>query len=421
MKVDYKSQRLPQLPTIWPSAKILEERYTKIRCFLDANGLGALIAYSPPVANMWGQIGHVSYLSGWGDLGRTVDSAVVVPLEGPPVLLYAGMPFMKEAIADVSPIKDVRLVQAVDPNAVAVARPTGNAMNQGPHSFAINTRAIIDERGLFRKDIGVVGINNMSLPFFEALSLELGERLHRVHDIIAELRSVKTPDELELMKYAAHLGDLGFQAMLETARPGMSGIQIIAEMERAARREGADHAKFWMASGPPTTWEDSKMDMKPHQRVLQDGDLMQVCSYIVYKGYWSHGQRTGTLGKSSAYLEEISTIARNAQDAGIAAIRPNISAGSIATAVREKVAESGWSLEGGRVGHGCGLDYSEIPIPSEGSKDLLKIGNTIILHSAFSLPDSGKLFVPLGDQLHLTVDGPKFLMKFPRTLFLAGS
>ena len=302
MKVDYKSQRLPQLPTIWPSAKILEERYTKIRCFLDANGLGALIAYSPPVANMWGQIGHVSYLSGWGDLGRTVDSAVVVPLEGPPVLLYAGMPFMKEAIADVSPIKDVRLVQAVDPNAVAVARPTGNAMNQGPHSFAINTRAIIDERGLFRKDIGVVGINNMSLPFFEALSLELGERLHRVHDIIAELRSVKTPDELELMKYAAHLGDLGFQAMLETARPGMSGIQIIAEMERAARREGADHAKFWMASGPPTTWEDSKMDMKPHQRVLQDGDLMQVCSYIVYKGYWSHGQRTGTLGKSSAYL-----------------------------------------------------------------------------------------------------------------------
>jgi Xaa-Pro aminopeptidase len=421
MKVDYEPQRLTQSQNVWPNAKILEERYAKIRSFLDANELGALIAYSPPAANMWGQTGHVAYLSGWGDLGRTVDSAVVVPLEGPPTLLYAGMPFMEEAIADVSPIKDVRLVQAVDPNAVAVARPIGNAVTQGPRSFAANTREILQERKIFFKGIGVVGINNMSLPFFEALSQELGENLYRVDDIIAELRSVKTSDELELMRHAAHLGDLGFKAMMEISRPGMRGIEIIAEMERAARKEGADHVKFWMASGPPTTWEDSKMDMKPHERVLEDGDFMQVCSYIVYRGYWSHGQRTGTLRRPSEYLEEISTIARNGQDAGIAVMKPNISAGSIATAVREKVAESGWNLQGGRVGHGCGLDYSEIPIPSEGSNHLLQIGNTIILHSAFSLPDSGKLFVPLGDQLHLTLDGPEFLMKFPRTLFLAGN
>ena len=127
------------------------------------------------------------------------------------------------------------------------------------------------------------------------------------------------------------------------------------------------------------------------------------------------------MGKPSKYLEEISTIARDAQDAGILAMKPNVPAGKIATAVKEKAAEKGWSLEGGRVGHGCGLDYSELPIPSEGSKDPLRIGNTIILHSAFSLPDSGKLFVPLGDQLHLTADGPQFLMEFPRTLFLTNN
>ena len=417
----HEHQPFEQSATWRPDAEMLEERYKKVRAFLEAEGLGALIAYSPPAAHQWGQTGHVAFLSGWGNLDRMVDTVVVVPLEGPPALLYAGLPFMEESIAHVSPLKDVRLVRAVDPNAVAMARPTGAAAGEGPRSFAAETLAILREREIFEKGIGVVGVNNMPLPFFEALSQELGEDLRRVDDIIAELRSVKTPAELEVLRHSAHLGDLGFEAMLEVTRPGMRGIEIIAEMERAARREGADQAKFWMASGPPTTWEASRMDLKPHERVLEDGDFMQVCSYIVYKGYWSHGQRTGTLGRPSEYLENIGKIARDAQDAGIAAMKPGAPAGSIATAVKEKVAESGWDLMGGRVGHGCGLDYSERPIPSEGNDDLLQVGNTMILHSAFSLPGSGKLFVPLGDQLHLTPDGPEFLMKFPRTLFLAGA
>lgn len=45
---------------------------------------------------------------------------------------------------------------------------------------------------------------------------------------------------------------------------------------------------------------------------------------------------------------------------------------------------------------------------------------TVVIHSAFALPGSGKLFVPLGDQVHITDEGPEFLMDFPRTLFLAG-
>ena len=101
-------------------------------------------------------------------------------------------------------------------------------------------------------------------------------------------------------------------------------------------------------------------------------------------------------------------------------MRPGAPAGDIARAVREKAAESGWELQGGRVGHGTGLDYSERPIPAESNESLLQAGNTIILHSAFSLPGSGKLFVPLGDQMLLKDDGPELLMKFPRTLFLAG-
>ena len=48
-------------------------------------------------------------------------------------------------------------------------------------------------------------------------------------------------------------------------------------------------------------------------------------------------------------------------------------------------------------------------------------GTTVVVHSVFTLPGSGKMFVPLGDVCHITPDGPEFLMNFTRDLFLAGA
>ena len=395
----------------------LENRYSQVRSFLKKEGLGALFAYSPAAEHKWGQTGHVSYLSGWANHDRIVDSAVVVPSEGSPTLLVAGLPYMLDQIPDASCIENILLVQSIDPNAVAVEKTKDPNIKSSLRTFGGATQEILNLNGLNDRDVGVVGIENMSVLFYESLVCEFGGRLKRVRDIIGDMRSTKEPDEMALMRHSAHLGDLGFETLLSTARPGMTGIEIIAEMERVVRKKGADHAKYWMASGPPTTWEDTRLDIKPHERVLNQGDMISVCSYIVYKGYWSHGHRTGSMGKTSDYLEHVTGIARDSQNAGLEAIRPGARAGDIAKAVREKSSEFGWKLEGGRVGHGIGLDYSEIPIPSESNNTILKPGMTLVLHSAFSLPESGKMFVPLGDHIRVTEGSPEFLMQFPRTPF----
>ena len=67
------------------------------------------------------------------------------------------------------------------------------------------------------------------------------------------------------------------------------------------------------------------------------------------------------------------------------------------------------------------MDYSERPSPAESNDTALEAGNTIILHSAFALPNSGKMFVPLGDHMHVGEQGPEFLMEFPRGPFVAES
>lgn len=398
---------------------LLRPRIERIRAWLETRNLGGLFVYSPAAEHKWGQTGHVAYLTGWANHDRIVDSAVVVPVEGDPVLMFAGLPYMIEQIEQVSPIGDVRLVKAVDPNAVAVdAKSMGSA--RGPRSFAEEAAAVMRENEIFNERMGVVGVENMPVPFYEHLRSELGENLVRGDDIVAELRAVKTPEEIELIRHAARLGDIGFQAMIEIARPGMRGIEVVAEMEHAVRHAGADHAKYWMGSGPDTRWEDTRLDIRPHLRILRAGDFMNTCSYIVYKGYWSHGQRAGTLGSRSPYLDGIMQTAIDAQTAGIEQMRPGNRAGSIARAIREKCEAAGWSLLGGRVGHGIGMDYSERPSPAESNDAILEAGNTIILHSAFALPGSGKMFVPLGDHMHIAEDGPEFLMDFDRGPFVAG-
>ena len=377
-----------------------------------------MFAYSPPFCHLWGQTGHVSYLSGWANQDRLGDSAVVIPASGPPAVLFTGLPYMKEQVAEVSPIEDVRMVSGIDPNAVAVDGRAGNVSGVG--DFATETLAILKQADLAGKPIGLVGLANMPVPFYEFLCERLGDRLKPVTDIVAGLRSVKSPEEVDAMRRAARLSDLGFETLLRTAAPGMRGMEVVAGMERAVRREGADHARYWMASGPAPDWAHSRIDIKPHERVLQEGDLIAACSYVVYRGYWSHGQRSGTLRKPSKALDELFAIAFEAQEAGLSHLKPGVPVGRVAAAIRDTASRHDFQLEGGRVGHGIGADYSEKPNMSESNQDVLQTGTTVVLHSCFRLPGSGKMFIPLGDVCHVTPDGPEFLMKFPRGLFLAG-
>ena len=180
-------------------------------------------------------------------------------------------------MAEVSPIEDLRIVSGIDPNAVAIDRKAKNVGVIG--DFASETLAILEENGLADKPVGVVGIENLATPFYEFLSSQFGDKLKRVPDIVARLRSVKSPAEVERMRLAAQLSDLGFETMLKAARPGMSGVELVAEMERAVRGAGADIVKYWMASGPAPDWADSRIDIKPHERELQVGDLavIQAC------------------------------------------------------------------------------------------------------------------------------------------------
>jgi Xaa-Pro dipeptidase len=148
---------------------------------------------------------------------------------------------------------------------------------------------------------------------------------------------------------------------------------------------------------------------------------MASCSYVVYKGYWCHGHRTGTLRRPVEELNQIYGICRSAQDRALEMIKPGVRVKEVAETIRDAVTPYGFDLLGGRIGHGMGMDYSEQPVPlGRGNENELQAGMTFVVHSVFALPRTNKMFVPLGDVCHLTPKGPELLMKFSRDPFLAG-
>jgi len=68
------------------------------------------------------------------------------------------------------------------------------------------------------------------------------------------------------------------------------------------------------------------------------------------------------------------------------------------------------------------MDYSEQPVPLDDNNEIpFESGNTVEVHAVYALPETGKMWVPLGDVCHVTDDGAALLMEFTREMFVAGA
>ena len=95
--------------------------------------------------------------------------------------------------------------------------------------------------------VGLVGSREMTINIYSAV--EHKASVVSADDIIEEIAREKTPDELENVKKTARIADLGFNAFLEHSRAGIREYELVAEMEYAMRRAGADDIFILISSG----------------------------------------------------------------------------------------------------------------------------------------------------------------------------
>ena len=141
--------------------------------------------------------------------------------------------------------------------------------------------------------VGLAAIENPDMLWRDALRLKWSDlEVKDAFPILDEVRWVKSPAELALLREAAAITAEGFWAGVRAIAPGRTQRQVEGEVIRACLNRGSDGLSLWpwVRSGPftmPAMLFEAFADYRNMDRTMQSGDVVRLdlgCDYRMYKG-----------------------------------------------------------------------------------------------------------------------------------------
>ncbi len=233
---------------------------------------------------------------------------------------------------------------------------------------------------------------------------------------LALLFTLKTEREHEAVRRASDIADRGYEVFRQIARPGVTEFELVAEVEHFLRTQGCPDNFMIVGSGG----REVRGMHPPGTRRLQQGDLVTTELSPCVDGYYAQICRTLVIGEPNSDQLGAFDVFRQALEAGIAAVRPGVTAAAVAKAENDVFRQHGLgdytTSQYTRVrGHGLGLFLDSAPALLEDVDLRLAEGMTLIVHPNTYHPRSG--YIVLGDALIVTDTGAEILTRTPRELF----
>lgn len=255
-----------------------------------------------------------------------------------------------------------------------------------------------------------VGFEERYLAFAEYKKIreELSSAIDLIptHNLIEDLRQIKSRQELEKIRKAIQITIMTFRFIKNFISAGKREIEVAAELERFIRYNGAHSSSFdiIVASGPNSSF--------PHhitsQRKLRNNEPVLIDIGVDYCGYKSDLTRVYFLGKISPYFRRIYDVVLKAQDRAIRNIKPAVSINKIDTAARQYITQKGFGgFFGHNLGHGVGLEVHENPHLSKKENNKLMAGMVFTVEPGIYLPE--KFGIRLEDMVLVTERGCEVL------------
>ena len=253
-----------------------------------------------------------------------------------------------------------------------------------------------------------------------------GTRLHDVAPLLSEMRMIKSPEEIVVMKQAGEIAGAMMQAAENALGEGRPEYEAALAVINAGTRKAAGFLtdKGWesfispmihnlqiMQSGTDTSMVHRRASVKP----LAKGDPVYFCfcNMAQFKQYKLGFDRMFFIKQVSDEAAEVQQAAIDAQQAAIAAIRPGVTAESVAQAADEVYRERGYET-GYRTGRSIGMAYLESPELKHGDKTILQAGMTFAVDGGISV--DGRLGGRIGDSIAVTAEGSEYITEFPRKI-----
>jgi len=245
--------------------------------------------------------------------------------------------------------------------------------------------------------------------------LSLGASLEPVCGLVEDLRRVKSPAEIALIRHSVLTTSEAFRRAIRHARPGIPERDLAAELEYQMRLLGADRPAFetLVTSGPRTALPHARSSSCP----LSANRLLLVDMGASQNGYASDMTRMAFFGRPGPRVKRLHRAVLEAQLAALAAVRPGVSAAAVDRRARRVLRDHGLDRAFHHsTGHGLGLEIHEAPRLGKGEKTRLAAGMVCTVEPGAYLEGLGG--VRIEDTVLVTQTGCEVLTPTPKELLL---
>ena len=197
-------------------------------------------------------------------------------------------------------------------------------------------------------------------------------------NLIRQVTLKKSPAEQECLRRAAKISELGFKAVLENIRPGMTEIQLAGIATAAMLASGAEATGYpiWCCSGPNSIQAISR----PTHRKVQSSEIIHFSVGAKVDGYSASLGRPIVLGKCPEETKRFLQVGLDAENMTIGLMRVGTLASDVAKKVHGYITEKGYGhaiLYG--PAHGCGQMECEFPFVETSSTLTLEENMTFMV------------------------------------------
>jgi Xaa-Pro aminopeptidase len=231
--------------------------------------------------------------------------------------------------------------------------------------------------------------------------------------LVESLRAVKEPQEIDAIRRASEVTDRTYERLVEESFAGRTEKELVWRMHQLFHESGADGLAFDIDIAAGLT--AASPHALPGDRVVQEGDLVLVDAGAVVDGYCSDCTRTFAVGEISDSLRGLYEVVREAQQAGVDAVKAGVTGRDADAAARAVIADAGYGENFGHgLGHGLGLLVHEAPYLRPEWEEELAAGNVVTVEPGVYL--SGVAGIRIEDLVVVTEDGCEVLTSFPKEL-----
>jgi Xaa-Pro aminopeptidase len=229
--------------------------------------------------------------------------------------------------------------------------------------------------------VGLVGRSSIPVNFFEYLAKQLhGSNFLDVTDEIDQIKAVKSPEEIELIKRTAKIQDVAMEHVRKSIRPGRRDFEILAEAQCSLVMQGSEQQLILVGSSPPGT--PARWQFRHFQnRMMREGDQVSVLIEVNGPGgFYTEIGRLFSIGEPSQEWQDAFGVAVEAQEATLNLLMPGTKPKDIWDANNEFLFQKGYRPEKRLYAHGQGYDLVERPLIRDDEPMEIKAGMNITVH-----------------------------------------